>query len=54
LRRAIARRESPPPAIGIDAKSRSEFRAEVPLLIVDPPGRDNCHHGFDEQIFGAE
>src|SRR5262249_16488526 len=29
---AIARRERPPPAIGIDAKSCSEFRAEeVPL-----------------------
>src|SRR5215471_15467290 len=40
LRRAIARRERPPPAIGIEAKSRSEFRAEeVPLLIVDPPGQ---------------
>src|SRR5262249_35674859 len=37
LRRAIARRERPPPAIGIEAKSCSEFRAdEVPLLIIDP------------------
>src|SRR5262249_34040792 len=40
LRRAIARQERPPPAIGIDAKSCSEFRAEeVPLLIVDPSGQ---------------
>src|SRR5262249_15950608 len=39
-RRAIARRERPPPAIGIDAKSCSEFRAEeVPLLIIYPPGQ---------------
>jgi hypothetical protein len=38
LRRAIARRERPPCAIGIEAKSRSEFRAEaVPLLILEPP-----------------
>src|SRR5262249_43531905 len=38
LRRAIARRKGPPPAIGIDAKSCSEFRAEeVPLLIIDRP-----------------
>src|SRR5262249_25523521 len=37
-RRAIARRERPHPAIGIDAKSCSEFRAEeVPLLIIDRP-----------------
>src|SRR5262249_52966944 len=40
LRRAIARRESPPPAIGIESRSCSEFRAgEVPLLIIDPPGQ---------------
>src|SRR5262249_28481167 len=39
-RRAIARRESPPPAIGIESKSCSEFRAEeVRLLIIDPPGQ---------------
>ena len=38
LRRAIARRERPPCAIGIEAKSCSEFRAEaVPLLILEPP-----------------
>src|SRR5262249_15966777 len=52
LRRAIARRVSPPCAIGIDAKSCSEFRAEeVPLRIIDPP---QGHHGSDEQMFGAE
>jgi uncharacterized membrane protein YeaQ/YmgE (transglycosylase-associated protein family) len=34
LRRATARRERPPCAIGIEAKSGSEFR--VPLLIFDP------------------
>src|SRR5262249_58953610 len=40
LRRATARRERPPCAIGIESKSSSEFRAEeVPLLIVDPPGQ---------------
>src|SRR5262249_13619164 len=40
LRRAIARRESPPPAIGIESKSCSEWRAEeVALLIIDPPGQ---------------
>src|SRR5262249_18023388 len=38
-RRAIARRVRPPCAMGIEAKSCSEFRAEV--LILDP-GRDNC------------
>ena len=53
-RRAIARRERPP-AIGIEAKSCSEFRAEeVPLLIVDPSGQGQLRHGFDEQMFGAE
>jgi hypothetical protein len=42
LRRASARRERPPCAIGIEAKSCSEFRAEeVPLLILDPPGKAN-------------
>src|SRR5262249_7561064 len=40
LRRAIARRERPPPAVGIESKSCSEFRAEeVPLLIIDSPGQ---------------
>src|SRR6516164_7041626 len=40
LSRAIARRERPPPAIGIEAKSCSEFRAEeVPFLIIDPRGQ---------------
>src|SRR5262245_65999804 len=40
LRRAIARRERPPPAVGIESKSCSEFRAEeVPLLIINPPGQ---------------
>ena len=35
LRRAIARRERPPCAVGIDPKSCSEFRAdEVPLLTI--------------------
>jgi hypothetical protein len=49
LRRAIARRERPPCAIGIDAKSCPGVRAEeVPLLIFDPPARAN------EQMFGAE
>src|SRR5262249_4303794 len=39
-RRAIARRERPPPAVGIESKSCSEFRTEeVPLLIIDPPGQ---------------
>src|SRR6478672_4802403 len=43
LRRAIARRERPPPAIGIEARSCSEFRAEaVPLLIIDRPAGRNC------------
>jgi hypothetical protein len=37
LRRAIAKRERPPCAIGIEAKSCSEFRTEeVRLLIRDP------------------
>ncbi len=41
-RRAIARRERPPRAVGIEAKSFAEFRAEaVPLLIIDLPGRGN-------------
>ena len=41
-RRAIARRERPPRAVGIEAKSCAEFRAEaVPLLIIDLPGRGN-------------
>src|SRR6516164_9249516 len=36
-RRAIARRERPPPAIGIESKSCSEFRTrEVPLPMFDP------------------
>jgi hypothetical protein len=36
--RGIARRERPRCAIGIEAKSCSEFRAEaVPLLILEPP-----------------
>jgi hypothetical protein len=45
------------PAIHVltEAKSCSEFRAEeVPLLILDPARRGNCHHGSDEQMFGAE
>src|SRR5262245_12198720 len=34
----MARRERPPPAIGIESRSCSEFRAEeLPLLIIDPP-----------------
>jgi hypothetical protein len=38
LRRAIARRESPPCAIGIEAKPFSEFRAEeLRLLIIELP-----------------
>src|SRR5262249_52649984 len=38
-RRATARRERLPCAVGIESRSCSEFRAEeVPLLIVDPPG----------------
>src|SRR5262249_32448892 len=40
LRRAIASLLRPPPAIGIEAKSCSEFRAEeVPMLILERPGR---------------
>jgi hypothetical protein len=49
LRRAIAKRERPRCAIGIEAKSCFEFRAkDVPLLILDPPV------GANEQMFGAE
>jgi hypothetical protein len=55
LRRAIARRERSPAAIGIEAKSCSEFRAEeVPLLILDRRKGVICDHGCDEQMFGAE
>src|SRR5262249_19230123 len=40
LRRAIASLLRPPPAIGIEAKSCSEFRAEeLPILILERPGR---------------
>jgi hypothetical protein len=45
------------PAIHVltEAKSCSEFRAEeVPLLIMDPARTGNCHHGSDEQMFGAD
>src|SRR5262249_25331598 len=39
--RAIARRERPPCAVGIESRPCSEFRAEeVPLLIVEPPGQE--------------
>src|SRR5262249_24567054 len=37
-RRATARREKPPCAIGVEAKVSSEINAvEVPLLILEPP-----------------
>ena len=36
-------------------ESDAEFRAEEgPLLILDRPTGGKCHHGFDEQMFGAE
>ena len=48
LRRAIARRARPPCAIGVEAKSCSEFRAEAVVLpIFEPPGRANRHHGSE-------
>jgi hypothetical protein len=32
-----------------------EFTAEaVALVTIDPPRRGNCHHGSDEQMFGAK
>jgi hypothetical protein len=51
----MARRERPPCAVGIDAKSCSEFRAEeVPLLTIHPPAGIIATHGFDEQMFGPD
>jgi hypothetical protein len=47
--------KAPPCAIGIAAKSYSEFRAEeIPLLILDARGRGDHHHGRKEQMFGAD
>jgi hypothetical protein len=56
LRRATAKRERPPPAIGIEAKPFSKFRAEEGLTAHPLTGRSgpNGYPGFDEQMFGAE
>ena len=57
FRSAIAKRERPPCAVGIDAKSCLEFTVEeVPLLTIHPLrlGRFHWTHGFDEQMFGTD